>query len=137
MSSARSSTHALGWTDWARFAGVILVVNGIFGLVQGLAALLGPDAYFAEVRGELLVFDVAGWGWWTVAIGALTLLTGLALLNGALWARIVAVVLAVLGCIVQMILVPVQPWWSFIIIAVNLLIIYAIVGHGRELRPTA
>jgi len=136
MSSARSSTHALGWTDWARFAGVILVVNGIFGLVQGLAALLGPDAYFAEVRGELLVFDVAGWGWWTVAIGALTLLTGLALLNGALWARIVAVVLAVLGCIVQMILVPVQPWWSFIIIAVNLLIIYAIVGHGRELRPT-
>jgi hypothetical protein len=135
MSSARSSAQPLGYTDWARFAGVILVVNGIFGLVQGLAALLGPDAYFAEVRGELLVFDVAGWGWWMVAIGALTLVTGLALLNGAQWARVVAVILAILGCVVQMILVPVQPWWSFIIIAVNLLIVYAIVGHGREQHP--
>jgi uncharacterized membrane protein len=31
-------------------------------------------------------------------------------------------------------LIPEQPWWSFIIIAMNVLIIYAIIAHGEELR---
>jgi hypothetical protein len=129
------STHsASGWTDWVRFAGVILIVSGIFSLIQGLAALLGPDAYYGVVDGELLIFNVAGWGWWNVAIGGLTLLTGVALLSGALWSRIVAVILAIMSSIVQMILVPVQPWWSFIVIALDLLIIYAVIAHGREVR---
>ena len=127
------STHsAQDSADWMRFAGVVLVVGGIFGLIQGLAALLGPDAYYGVVNGELLVFDVAGWGWWNVVIGALTLLTGLALFGGALWARVVAVILAVVSSIVQMILVPVQPWWSFIVIALDLLVIYAVVARGRD-----
>ena len=134
MSSSRSTRDTSQSTDWVRFGGVILIVGGIFNLIQGLAALLGPDAYYAEVNGTLLVFNVAGWGWWNVFIGALTILTGLALLNGALWARIVAVVLAVLSAIVEMILVPVQPWWSFIVIAIDVLVIYAVVAHGKDLR---
>ena len=134
MSNVRNTRDTSHWTDWVRFAGVILIVSGIFSLIQGLAALLGPDAYYAEVNGTLLVFNVAGWGWWNVFIGGLTIITGLALLNGALWARIVAVVLAVLSSVVQMILVPVQPWWSFIVIAIDVLVIYAVVAHGKELR---
>jgi hypothetical protein len=131
-----ANTTDTSWTDWVRFGGVILIVSGIFSLIQGLAALLGPDAYYGVVDGELLVFNVAGWGWWNIVIGALTLVTGLALLGGALWARIVAVVLAVLSSVVQMILVPVQPWWSFIVIAVDLLVIYAVIAHGQKLRET-
>jgi len=132
---ATMTTHSdSNWTDWVRFAGVVLIVNGIFSLIQGLAALLGPDAYYGVVDGELLIFNVAGWGWWNIVIGALTLITGLALLSGALWARIVAVILAIMSSIAQMILVPVQPWWSFIVIALDLLVIYAVVAPGRNLR---
>ncbi|GAB3606920.1 hypothetical protein GCM10027413_23290 [Conyzicola nivalis] len=134
MSNATGYRSGSGWTDWVRFAGVILIVGGIFNLIQGLAALLGPDAYFGVVNGELLVFNVEGWGWWNVLIGALTIPTGIALFGGATWARIVAVVLAVASAIVQMILVPVQPWWSFIVIGIDVLIIYAIVAHGKDLR---
>ena len=130
MSNATSTRRGLSGTDWMRFAGVILIVSGIFSAIQGLAALLGPEAYYAVVDGDLLIFDVAGWGWWNVVIGALTLITGLALLGGALWARIVAVILAILSMIVQMILVPVQPWWSFIVIAIDVLVIYAVVARG-------
>jgi len=137
MSNATSTRRDSDSTDWVRFAGVILIVSGIFSAIQGLAALLGPEAYYAVVDGDLLVFDIAGWGWWNVAIGALTLITGLALLREALWARIVAVVLAILSAIVQMILVPVQPWWSLIAIAIDVLVIYAIVARGRPLRTNA
>ena len=137
MSNATSTRRDSDSTDWVRFAGVILIVSGIFSAIQGLAALLGPEAYYAVVDGDLLVFDIAGWGWWNVAIGALTLITGLALLREALWARIVAVVLAILSAIVQMILVPVQPWWSLIAIAIDVLVIYAIVARGRPRRTNA
>jgi len=137
MSNATSTRRDSDSTDWVRFAGVILIVSGIFSAIQGLAALLGPEAYYAVVDGDLLVFDIAGWGWWNVAIGALTLITGLALLREALWARIVAVILAILSAIVQMILVPVQPWWSLIAIAIDVLVIYAIVARGRPRRTNA
>jgi len=134
MSNARGAHTTVESADWVRFAGVILVVNGIFGLVQGLVALLGPEAYYAVVDGELFLFDIAGWGWWNVAIGAVVLLTGLALLNGARWARVVAIVLSVLSAVVQLLLIPVQPWWSFIVIAIDVLIIYALVAHGDALK---
>jgi predicted membrane metal-binding protein len=113
---------------------VILLVNGIFSVTQGLVALIGPDTYYTLVNGDLFLFDVDGWGWWNLIIGALLLVTAFALFAGATWARIVAVIVAIFNAMVQLLLVPVQPWWSLIAIAIDLLIIYALVAKGGELR---
>lgn len=43
-------------------------------------------------------------------------------------------VLVILGAIVQMLLVPVQPWWSFMVIAIDVLVIYALLAHWDERR---
>ncbi|WP_255546541.1 hypothetical protein [Glaciihabitans sp. dw_435] len=135
MSNITHSRSSSGWADWLVFAGVILVINGGFNVIQGIVALVGPDAYFASVNGSLFIFNVEGWAWWNLIIGALQVIAALALFfSGAGWARIVAVILASLSAFVQMILIPVQPWWSLIVIAVDVLIIYALVAHGRELR---
>ena len=133
VNSARTSTTT-GWVGWARFAAVILIISGIFSGIQGLVALIGPNTYYVVSGGDLFLFDVAGWGWWNLILGVALLLTGLALFTGALWARVVAVVIAVLSAVVQLLLVPAQPWWSFIVIAMDVLIIYAVVAHGEELR---
>lgn len=101
--------------------------------MQGLVALIGPNTYYAVTNGNLFLFDVAGWGWWNVIIGVALLLTGLALFTGAMWARVVAVIIAGLSAVVQLLLVPAQPWWSFIVIAMDVLIIYAVIAHGNEL----
>ncbi|MCS5718396.1 hypothetical protein N1027_09625 [Herbiconiux sp. CPCC 205763] len=123
-----------GWVGWALFAGVILIVSGFFGVIQGLAALIGPDTYYAVGGGSLLLFDVQGWGWWTLIIGVLMVLTGAALFTGQTWARVVAIILAVISALVQMFLLPAQPWWAVLVIAIDVLIIYALTAHGRELR---
>ena len=83
-----------GWTGWVRFAGVILIINGVFTGLQGLVALTGPDTYYLSTPGTLFLFDAKGWGWWNLAIGALSILTGVALFSGATWARIVGVIVA-------------------------------------------
>lgn len=123
----------VGWSGWVFFAAVILFVNGMFSLTQGLVLLFGPDTYTALVDGDLLLFDVTGWAWWNLAIGALLLAAGGALFAGATWARVVAVISAIISAASQLVLVPVQPLWSLIVIAVDVLIIYAIVVHGDEI----
>ena len=129
-----STAKTTGWTGWVVFAGVILLTSGIFSIVQALVALIGPDAYYVVAGGSLFLFDVAGWGWWNLIIGALLVVVALALFAGQTWARIVAVVLAILSAVGQLLLIAAQPWWSLIIIAIDILIIYALIVHGRELR---
>ena len=124
----------MGWTGWVFFAAAILFVNGMFSLTQGLVLLTGPDTYSSEINGELLVFDTTGWAWWNIIIGVLLLATGGALFSGATWARVIAVVFAVLSAVSQLLLIPVQPLWSLIVIAIDVVIIYALLVHGDEIR---
>lgn len=128
------STTRTGWVGWGVFAGVMIAVSGIFNLLHGLVALVQPDTYFTVTNGALFIFDLSGWGWWNLVIGILLIATGLALLTGALWARVIAIILAVLSAAGQLLLIPVQPWWALIVIAVDVLIIYALTAHGDELR---
>lgn len=134
MSYSTQAHAPTGWANWVRFAGIILIISGAFSAIQGLIAVIGPDTYFTVVAGDLFLFDVAGWGWWNIIIGILLILIGVAVLAGATWARVIAVILAILNAIVHMLLVPVQPWWSFIAIAIDVLIIYALIAHGDEVR---
>jgi hypothetical protein len=134
-----STSEKSAWTGWAAFAGVILLVSGIFTLLQGLVILIGPQASYVVIDGSLFVFDLVGWGWWNIVVGALLTLTALMLFSGAVWARVVAVILAVISAAGQLLVLPVQPWWSVIVIAIDVLIVYALTVHGHELaeRRTA
>ena len=123
-----------GWVGWIGFAGIILILNGVFSAVQGFMALLGSNTYYLVSSGTLFLFDVTGWGWWNIIIGVLLALTAVALMAGQTWARVVAVILVIISAIGQLLLIPAQPWWSIIVIAIEILVIYALIVHGRELR---
>jgi hypothetical protein len=128
-----STTKTTGWTGWVVFAGVILMTVGIFTAVQGLVAIIGPSTYFLVTDGSLWLLDVTGWGWWNLIMGVLLVLVAVALLTGQTWARVIAVILVIINAVSAMLLIPAQPWWSLIVIAIDVLIIYALIVHGREL----
>jgi len=123
-----------GWTGWGVFAGVLLIIGGALDLIFGLAAVIGPDsAYFAGPSG-LFMIDVAGWGWWHLISGALLIVIGISLIGGATWARVIAIILVALNALGQLSLLSAQPWLSLILLAVDILIIYPLTVHGRELK---
>ncbi|KQQ94210.1 hypothetical protein ASF62_08715 [Leifsonia sp. Leaf325] len=126
------TSKVTGWVGWVGFAGIILILSGVFSLIQGFVALIGSNYYYAVENGTLFLFDLTGWGWWNLIIGAVLVLTGIALFTGATWARVLAIIAASLSAIGQLLLVPAQPWWALIVIAIDILIIYAITAHGRE-----
>ena len=61
---------------------------------------------------------------------------GYGLLSGKTWARTLAIFLAVLSAIANFAFIPYYPFWSLLIITVDILVIWAIAAHGGSLRDT-
>jgi hypothetical protein len=118
-------------TGWVRFGGVLMAVVGGFGVIEGLLTLFLPTTYVAA-NGVLLVLPFTGWGLLHIILGALVLLVGLALLRGDVpgWARGTAIALIAINAIVQLAWLPAYPVWSILMIALDVLIIGALVATG-------
>jgi hypothetical protein len=81
--------------------------------------------------------DYTVWGWVQFGLGVLAVGVGIGLFTGNLAARIGGVIIAAASAIVNLSFVAAFPVWSILIIAVDVIVIYAIVVHGREMtyRP--
>jgi hypothetical protein len=75
------------------------------------------------------------WGWIHLIAVIVVFLAGLAVFKGSVWARTVGVIVAMLSAIVNFAFLPYYPVWSIIIITVDVLVIWALIVHGRELAP--
>ncbi|RFU22030.1 DUF7144 family membrane protein [Geodermatophilus marinus] len=124
------------WTGWVVFGGVVLVVMGLIHVVQGLVALLDDEYYLVTAEGLVVNVDYTTWGWVHLGFGVIGGLVGLGLLAGNLAARIAGVVIAGLSILVSIAFSPAYPIWALIVITLDVLVIYAIVVHGRELQST-
>lgn len=122
---------SLWWASWVWFAAVMLVLIGIFNLIDGLMALF-RDNYFHTGDGQILVWDLTAWGWILLVVGILQILAGAFLFRGAMLARIAAIALTVLNAISQLAFVGPYPVWSIIIITIDVIVIWALTVHGRE-----
>lgn len=122
-----------GWVGWAYFAGFVMMVLGGLQIIEGLAGIF-RQSYFIVTQDHLLVFDYRAWGWVNLILGIIILVAGYELFRGALWARIVAIVLAAIGIISNMAYMDAYPLWSILIIVLNILVVYALLIHGSELK---
>jgi hypothetical protein len=126
-------TMMSGWVGWIAFAGVIMVLLGVFHVLQGLVALF-EDGYFqVEKSGLAVQVDYTVWGWVHIVGGVVITAAGLAVFAGKLWARIVGVLVAMASAIVNVGFLAASPAWSLTMLAMNLLIIWALTAHGREI----
>jgi hypothetical protein len=126
-----------GWVGWVVFAGMMLVMLGVFHIIEGLVALFRDEVFLVGPKGLVVNVDYTAWGWAHVIGGALAILVGACLLAGQLWARIVAVIVAMLSAIVNMAFLPAYPVWSAILITLDVLVIWAVTVHGSEIKNAA
>lgn len=119
------------WTGWIYFAGFLMIIRGLLEGVFGLVALL-KDTYFVVGKESLVVFDFTTWGWLHLLAGLFILWAGMALINGSRWARVVAIFLAGVSVIGNLLFINAYPFWSIFAVVVDLIIIYALTVHGDE-----
>ena len=108
---------------------------GAFNIIQGFAAVFTDDV-FVPTEGGGVILDVTGWGWTHIIIGLLALLAGYGLFSGATWARIFAVIVVMINAVAQLASLNFHPVWSVIVITLDVLVIWAVIVHGGELRDT-
>jgi hypothetical protein len=130
----RYETEPTAWAGWVVFAGVMLIMLGTFQIIQGLVALFDDGFYLVNSNGLVVDVDYNTWGWVHTGIGLIAVLAGLGLLAGNMAARIVGVAVAFLSAIVNLAFLSAYPVWSTIMITVDVIVIYAIIVHGREVK---
>jgi hypothetical protein len=123
-----------GWASWAMFAGLMMILVGIFQQIQGLVAIFNDDWYQVTNKGLTLSFDYTVWGWIHFVLGLVIATAGVAVFNGKTWARILGCVLAIVSAVLNLMFIAAYPAWSIIVITLDVIVIYALSMHGDELR---
>ena len=126
--------EATGWVGWIAFAGVIMIMVGAFQAIAGLVALFQRGFYLVTESNLIVNVNYTGWGWVHLALGVLMAAAGFGVFAGQMWARVTGVVLAGLAALVNLAFIPAYPVWSLILIALDVIVIYALVVHGREMK---
>jgi hypothetical protein len=81
----------------------------------------------------VISWDATVWGWIHLLLGIIVVLAGFALMQGATWARIVGIILVGLSAIANFAFIPYYPVWSILIVALDVVVLWALIAHGRDL----
>ena len=122
-----------GWAiGWTAFAGITMIMMGIFWAIMGLVAVLNDEFYVVTQR-WVFEFDISTWGWIHLIFGIIVILAGFFLFQAKVWARTVGVIIAVISAIISFVWLPYYPVWAIILIVVSIAIIWALTVHGHDI----
>jgi hypothetical protein len=117
------------------FASVLLMVLGLFNLLDGIAAVASSHVFIGNAH--YVVGDLRTWGWVALIFGVLQVLAGVGVLTGNQFARWFGVAVVGLNAFGQFFFIPAYPFWSLTIIAVDMVALYALCVYGSRSNVTA
>ena len=130
---AQYESDTPGVSGWAiggvTFAGTIMILVGIFQAIAGLAAIF-EDEFFVLTQNYVFDLDVTAWGWIHLIIGIVVVLAGYFLFVGRAWAAALAILLAMLSAISNFFFIPYYPFWSLLMIALAVWVIWSVTRPG-------
>jgi hypothetical protein len=112
------------------FAVVLLVTVGCFNLIDGIAAVANSHIFTAHAT--YVIGNLRAWGWIILILGALQILAAIGILAGNQLARWLAVALVGLNALGQMFFIPAYPFWSLMIIAVDVVALWGLCTYGSR-----
>jgi hypothetical protein len=127
---SRRETEVSGWAvGGVAFAATMLLLIGTFQVIAGLVAIF-DDNFYVVAPNYTFDLDASAWGWIHLILGILLVVTGYFLFARAAWAGIVALVLAVLAAVENFFFIPYYPFWSILVIALCVWVIWALTRPG-------
>ena len=114
--------------DWIDFAAFAMLLLGALDFFEGLIAIV-REQYYTFSPNEVIVVDLTTWGWILLFWGSAVGLLGVALWSRSRVARWLAVAISFANIIMELGFAGGNnfPLWSLAIMAVNILILYALI----------
>ncbi|MFI7502681.1 hypothetical protein ACIBVL_30240 [Streptomyces sp. NPDC049687] len=128
MTTNPTRTHATR-RHWAEgltaFAAVTLMIAGVLDIFRGIMGI-AEDDIFVATRNYVFEYDLTGWGWIHLILGAVAVVISLGLFQTAMWARVGGIAIAGLIIIANFLSLPQYPVWSVVMIAFSAFVIWAL-----------
>lgn len=134
MATHRTSPVRSAWVGWVYFGGIVLLVAGVIQFINGLGALIRTGTTFIAPSGMAVQVSYAGVGLSFLIMGVVLAASGVGVLAGRTWARAIAIALAALSVLANLVLFTAYPLWSSLIIVLDVVVIYALAAHGKEVK---
>ena len=138
--SPAAPAHGADTASWviglSLFAGILMMITGLFNAMEGVVALARNEVYAITPR-YIFAFDLTTWGWIQIILGILVLAAGVGLITGQLWGRVVGITIAALTMLANFAFIPYYPIWSLLIIALNVFVIWALCVYDRDTAAAA
>lgn len=113
---------------WLLFSALMIVFTGGWNIFEGLFAFFRSTFFIGHAVGGAL------WIWallWLV-FGVLQMLAGGAIMSHRSWGRWFGIVTVGLVTAVHLLNIGLYPWWSLVIIAINLLVLFGLTVHWKD-----
>jgi 4-amino-4-deoxy-L-arabinose transferase-like glycosyltransferase len=107
------------------FAAIMLMAVGCFQVLQGIAAIAN-DEFFVAGQDYVFSFDVTAWGWVHLVLGLLGVGIGIAILTRTTVGLMAGIALAFVNMVAEFAFLPHYPFWAFLLIGFNVLVIWAL-----------
>ena len=132
----RPVNYSSAAAGWGMFAGIMLIISGVFDVIQGIVALVNNE-FFVVTEKYIFQFNVTTWGWIHLIGGVILIAAGGGIFGGSVLARTIGVIMAGLGIIWNFAWLPYYPIWSIIAIAIGIAVIWALTVHGKDVAYAA
>ncbi|NKY57454.1 DUF7144 family membrane protein [Nocardia flavorosea] len=106
-------------------ASILLLTVGVLSVLEGIAAVARDELFVLGID-YVYEFDITTWGWIHIVLGAILIVAALGLMTGTTWGRVLAITVAALSILANFLWLPYYPWWSTLVIALNIVVIWAI-----------
>ena len=112
------------------FAAVLLGIAGVFNVIDGIAAIARSSVFIGNAH--YVIGDLRTWGWVALILGVAQALVSIGVLAGNQIARWTGVALIGLNAIGQMFFIPAYPFWSLMIVAVDVVALWGLCAYGSR-----
>jgi len=124
------TARATAWLGWILFVSIIMLSAGLITIVQGLVALLDDDFYVTASTGLAVEVSYTAWGIALLVLGVALVAGAYGVLTGYGWGRTVGVLAAAINALVNLGFAAAYPQWTVLVVAFDVIAIYALVVHG-------
>jgi hypothetical protein len=122
-------------SGWVTFTGLLAGIVAVYNILSGIAAIAEDDR--TEALNEVLYdVDITAWGWFWLILGIVQLITaGLILARNPI-GQMLGLLWAFIGAALSVFTIFVAPFWSLVVLGVNILVIWALTSHTEEFEES-
>ena len=125
-----AGTYREQGSGWLLFAGIMIVTVGVLNLIYGIAAI--SDSTFFVAGQKYILSGLNTWGWVMLILGVGQILAAFSIWAAGGFGRWFGITCAVLNAIAALLAIPAYPFWSLVVIGIDLLVIYGLAVYGGD-----